>query len=72
MSQWIELTFVPPVNVYELPTARWTVPSIFSSNATFFMKRWSAGVAADAELAQRVEQVRLDPAIQDRIGPAGE
>ena len=27
----------PPVNVYELPTARCTVPSIFSSNATFFM-----------------------------------
>ena len=44
MSQWIELVFVPPVNVYELPTARCTVPSIFSSNATFFMKRWMPGL----------------------------
>ena len=37
MSQWMELRFVPPVTAYELPTARCTVPSIFSSKATFFM-----------------------------------
>ena len=44
MSQWIALSFLPPVEEYELPTARWTVPSIFSSNATFFMKRWMPGL----------------------------
>ena len=44
MSQWIELSFVPPMKVYELPSARWTVPSIFSSKPTFFMKRWMPGL----------------------------
>ena len=44
MSQWIELLFVPPVKEYELPSARWTVPSIFSSKPTFFMNRWMPGL----------------------------
>ena len=32
MSQWTALSFVPPVSGYERPTAKWTVPPIFSSN----------------------------------------
>ena len=57
MSQWIALLLVPPVNVYELPTARWTVPSIFSSNATFLHVALDPRVAADAELPQPTRAV---------------
>ena len=44
MSQWIALRFVPPVDEYEFPIARWTVPSIFSSKPTFFVNRWMPGL----------------------------
>ena len=32
MSQWTADSLMPPVSGYERPTARWTVPPIFSSN----------------------------------------
>ena len=38
------LSVVPPVEVYELPTARWTVPSIFSSKPTVFVNLWMPGL----------------------------
>ena len=31
MSQWTADVLVPPVSGYDEPTARWTVPPIFSS-----------------------------------------
>ena len=31
-SQWTARAFLPPVSGYERPSARWTVPPIFSSN----------------------------------------
>src|SRR5436190_3840924 len=37
MSQWSWLTFSPPTSGRPLPSARWTVPSIFSSKSVFFM-----------------------------------
>ena len=52
MSQWIALSFVPPVNEYELPSARCTVPSIFSSKRDVLHEALDARVAADAELAE--------------------
>ena len=52
MSQWMALSFTPPVLGELLPSARWIVPSIFSSNSMFFMWRVMRRVAADAELAE--------------------
>src|SRR5207249_3173870 len=58
MSQWLRLMLVPPVEVYELPTARWIVPSIFASKPTCFVKRWVGLCADDADLLGRVEAAR--------------
>ena len=44
MSQWSWLTFVPPTSGRPLPSARWTVPSIFSSKSVFFMCRVIPGL----------------------------
>ena len=44
MSQWTALSFVPPVTVYERPSARWIVPSIFSSKSTFRVWRVIRGL----------------------------
>ena len=40
MSLW----FVPPISGRPLPSARWIVPSIFSSKSVFFMKRVMPGL----------------------------
>src|SRR5207244_9121429 len=40
MSQWTELSFVPFRKPKPWPIARWTVPSIFSSNRVFRMCSW--------------------------------
>ena len=73
MSQWIELSFVPPMNVYELPSARWIVPSIFSSNADVLHEALDARVAADAELAEPARALvgveRLDQELLARRAP---
>ena len=37
MSQWIRETFVPPRSGSPFPSARWTVPSIFSSKSVLRM-----------------------------------
>ena len=57
MSQWIALLLVPPVNVYELPTARWTVPSIFLVECDVLHVALDPRVAADAELPQPTRAV---------------
>ena len=52
MSQWTALTFVPPMNGKPLPSARWIVPSIFSSKSDVLRVPLDARIAADAELAE--------------------
>ena len=54
-----------------MPTARWIVPSIFSSKPTFFVKRLDPGVAADPELAEPPRAlVRVERAEQELL-PVG-
>ena len=51
-SQCTADSFVPPVSGYERPSARWTVPPIFSSNRIVPDRAVDAEVRADAELAE--------------------
>ena len=44
MSQWTVETFVPPMFGKPVPSARWTVPSIFSSKSVFRMWRVMPGL----------------------------
>ena len=79
MSQWSALSFVPPMNGKPRPSARWTVPSIFSSKSCPHVPL-DPGVAADPELAEAaralvgVEQrpqevrVRLGRGLDDATG----
>ena len=53
--------------------AKWTVPSIFSSKATFFMNRWIPRVAADPELTETagaiVGRERLEQELLAALAP---
>ena len=44
MSQWTALWFSPPMTASPAPTARWTVPSIFSSKSVLRVWRWMPGL----------------------------
>ena len=57
MSQWMADTFVPPVSGYDRPTARCTVPPIFSSTMIEPIGAVDARVGADPELAEHARAV---------------